>query len=57
LEASLPVKKHAHLADGLQLGHVRLEEDAIDRAAGQRDVLAQQGGIIGHGEALAVWNP
>jgi len=35
------MQKPAHLTDGLQLGHVRLQEDAIDRAAGQRDVVAQ----------------
>src|SRR2546421_580340 len=28
-KATLPMEKPAHLADGLQLGHVRLQEDAI----------------------------
>src|SRR5438132_2104555 len=51
-KATLPMQKPAHLADGLQLGHVRLQEDAIDRATGQRDVVAQQRGIIGHRVAL-----
>ena len=56
-KATLPMEKPAHLADGLQLGDVRLQEDAIDRTTGQRDVVTQQGGIIGHGVALVVWNP
>src|ERR1700682_913119 len=51
-KATLPMEKPAHLADGLQLGHVRLQEDAIDLATGQRDVVTQQRGIIGHGVVL-----
>jgi hypothetical protein len=55
-KAALPIEERAHLADGLQLGHVRLQKDAIDGATGQGDVIAQQGGIIGHRVALLVWN-
>src|SRR5438477_4576954 len=53
-KTTLPMEKPAHLADGLQLGDVRLQEDAIDRATGQRDVVVQQRGIIGHRVALLV---
>jgi len=34
------MEKQAHLADGLKLGDVRLQKDAIDRSTGQRDVVA-----------------
>src|ERR1700737_3783702 len=49
-------EKPAHLPDRLELGHIGLEKNTIDRAAGQRHVVAQQRGIIGHGVALLVWN-
>ena len=42
------MKEDADLADRLQLGHIRSQKDAVDRAAGQRDVVAQQRGIIDH---------
>ena len=38
-KATLPMQKPAHLANGLQFLDVRLQEDAIDRATGQRDVV------------------
>src|SRR6266566_1071166 len=49
-------EKPAHLPDRLELGHVRLQKQAINRTAGQRDVVTQQGGIIGHGVTLLVCN-
>ena len=39
-KSTLLMEKPAHLTDGLQLGHVRLQEEAIDRTASQRDVVA-----------------
>ena len=55
-KAALPIQEQAHLADRLELGDIRLQKQAINRAAGQRDVVAQQRGIIGHDVALLVWN-
>src|SRR5437588_1403696 len=55
-EATLSIQKQAHLADRLELGDIRLQKEAVDRTAAQRDVVVQQGGIIGHRVALLVWN-
>src|SRR5438128_7136534 len=41
------IEELADLADRLELGHVRLQKQAINRTTGQRNVVAKQGGIIG----------
>ncbi len=48
------IEELADLADRLELGHVRLQKEAIDRPTAQGDVVTKQGGIIGHGVALLV---
>ena len=38
------MQERAALPNRLELGDVRLQENAIDRTAGQRDVITQQRG-------------
>jgi hypothetical protein len=40
-EAALPVQVLTNPSDRLQLGHVGLQEDPVDRTAGEPDVVSQ----------------
>jgi hypothetical protein len=59
-------EKAAHLAERLELGYIRLQENAIDRSTGQRDVVPKQGWYdplscspsgFGHAEAHRIRGP
>lgn len=50
LVAPLPVEEDADQPDRLQLGHVGLQEDAVDRSHSQGHLVAEQHRIIGHSE-------